>query len=71
MKKNITKTGKLSMAEAKKSIRDWVIFWIITLVMQWLEIAQVTDFWEYQLLATIIIWAAVPFINRYVNIYRV
>jgi len=71
MSKKITPTWKLSITEAKKSVRDWVLFWVSTLAIQLLEIAQVTDFWEYQILATILLWAIAPIINRYANLWRI
>lgn len=67
----ITKTGQLSLQEAVKSGRDIVVVSIGALIPQLLEVLQVTDFGEYQFIATVLLAAAAPFINRFLNLIRV
>ena len=58
------KVWKLSSADALKSSRDALMIAGSTLVFQLLEIASVTDFGEYSLVATVVIAALTPLLNR-------
>lgn len=71
MENNITPTGKLSKEEAIKSLRDTVVVWIWAAVPQIMEILEMTDFWEYSLVASVILAAISPLINRLLNWIRV
>ena len=58
------KVWKLSSADALKSSRDALMIAGSTLAFQLLEIASVTDFWDYSLVATVVIAALTPLLNR-------
>ncbi len=60
----MNKIWKISSADALKSSRDALMIAGSTLAFQLLEIASVTDFGEYSLVATVVIAALTPLLNR-------
>jgi len=67
----ITKSGKLSTDEALRSLRDTALVALSAGVVSILEIAEVTDFGEYQVLAMAILAGVKIFANRLFNVARV
>lgn len=68
---NISPRGKLSLVEAKKNARDAFLVAISALIPQLLQIAGTVDFGQYELIATVILSAIAPCINRYLNLIRI
>ena len=67
----ITPKGKMSQKEAIRSARDAWLVTIGILVPQLVEIVSNTDFGEYNWVVSLVLGAAMPFLNRYFNIARV
>lgn len=67
----LSASGKLSKKEALKSVRDAVLASLGLLLPQLLDIANITDFGGYGIYASIALMIITPFINRFINIWRV
>lgn len=63
--------GKISPQEALMSLRDTVMVAVGGIMAQIVELAPQVDYGEYELLATMLIGALMPFVNRILNIWRI
>lgn len=66
-----TTTGDMSRKEALKSARDVLLGGVAYVIPQLLEILGATDFGGYSTIVSLVLAGLTPFINRYVNIWRV
>ena len=68
---DITSTGKLSLLEVKKSLRDILIIGVATVIPPILELAPQVDFGKWTGLASISLAIIAPLANRWLNGIRI
>jgi hypothetical protein len=67
----VTPKGTLSPVEAKKSLRDALIFSVAYAIPEIIEVLKVWDFGEYTTSVSLALAVIAPLINRYLSLYRI
>lgn len=58
---------KISIEDLKKSLRDASFVLLSGFLIQVFEMLSITDFGEYQMVATIVLASITPLVNRYLR----